>query len=114
MKQLKQLLIAFSLLISSLVKADEGMWLPLLLGKMNEAQMKSLGMKISAKDIYDINNGSLKDAIVSLGGFCTGAAPQQCAMETTPRLISGLLCATAGISPLAELMEIISPSAILS
>ena len=72
MKHLKHLLIAFSLLISSLAKADEGMWLPLLLGKMNEAQMKSLGMKISAKDIYDINNGSLKDAIVSLGGFCTG------------------------------------------
>ncbi len=34
--------------------------------------MKSLGMKISAKDIYNINSGSLKDAIVSLGGFCTG------------------------------------------
>jgi uncharacterized protein (DUF4415 family) len=72
MKHLKHLLITFSFLISSLAKADEGMWLPLLLGKMNEAQMKSLGMKISAKDIYDINKGSLKDAIVSLGGFCTG------------------------------------------
>ena len=72
MKHLKHLLIAFCLLISSLAKADEGMWLPLLLGKLNEAQMKSLGMKISAKDIYNINNGSLKDAIVSFGGFCTG------------------------------------------
>jgi uncharacterized protein (DUF4415 family) len=72
MKHLKHLLIAFSFLLTSLARAEEGMWLPLLLGKMNEAQMKSLGMKISAKDIYDINNGSLKDAIVSLGGFCTG------------------------------------------
>ncbi len=71
MRYLKQLLIAVTLFITSLARADEGMWLPLLLGKMNEAQMKSLGMKISAKDIYDINNGSLKDAIVSLGGFCT-------------------------------------------
>src|SRR4026208_1924770 len=52
--------------------ANEGMWLPLLLEKMNEREMKSLGMKISAKDIYNINSGSLKDAIVSLGGFCTG------------------------------------------
>lgn len=52
--------------------ADEGMWLPLLLSKLNEKQMKSLGMKISAKDIYSINSGSLKDAIVSFGGFCTG------------------------------------------
>jgi hypothetical protein len=48
------------------------MWLPLLLEKLNEKKMKSLGMKISARDIYDINKGSLKDAIVSFGGFCTG------------------------------------------
>lgn len=52
--------------------ADEGMWLPQLLGKLNESRMKSLGMKISAADIYSINKGSLKDAVVSFGGFCTG------------------------------------------
>ena len=52
--------------------ADEGMWIPLLLERMNEKEMKSLGMKISAKDIYNINKGSLKDAIVNFGGFCTG------------------------------------------
>ncbi len=72
MKYLKHLLVAFCLFIVSLAKADEGMWLPLLLEKMNERHMKSLGMKISAKDIYSINTGSLKDAIVSFGGFCTG------------------------------------------
>jgi hypothetical protein len=72
MKYLKHLFIAFCLLVVSVVKADEGMWLPLLLEKLNEKQMKSLGMKISAKDIYNINSGSLKDAIVSFGGFCTG------------------------------------------
>jgi len=59
-------------LISIFSFANEGMWLPLLLEKLNEKEMKSLGMKISAKDIYSINSGSLKDAIVSLGGFCTG------------------------------------------
>ena len=61
-------------LIASLFKAraDEGMWLPQLLQALKEKQMKSLGMKISAKDIYSINSGSLKDAIVSFGGFCTG------------------------------------------
>jgi hypothetical protein len=48
------------------------MWIPLLLERMNEKEMKSLGMKISAKDIYNINKGSLKDAIVNFGGFCTG------------------------------------------
>src|SRR5688572_21831538 len=72
MKHLKHLLVAFFLFIVSIVKAEEGMWLPLLLEKMNEKEMKSLGMKISAKDIYNINSGSLKDAIVSFGGFCTG------------------------------------------
>lgn len=72
MKYIKHLLVAFCLLIVSVAKADEGMWLPMLLEKMNEKQMKSLGMKISAKDIYNINTGSLKDAIVSFGGFCTG------------------------------------------
>src|SRR5689334_21756537 len=72
MKYAKQLLVILFLLIRTAAQADEGMWLPLLLGKLNEKQMKSLGMKISAKDIYSINNGSLKDAIVSFGGFCTG------------------------------------------
>ena len=72
MKCIKQVLVALFLCIVSLAKADEGMWLPLLLEKMNEKEMKSLGMKISAKDIYSINTGSLKDAIVSFGGFCTG------------------------------------------
>ncbi len=58
--------------LSSLAIANDGMWLPLLLEKLNEKEMKSLGMKISAKDIYNVNSGSLKDAIVSFGGFCTG------------------------------------------
>jgi hypothetical protein len=57
---------------SFLVKADEGMWIPLLLEQMNEKKMKAMGMKISASDIYNINKGSLKDAILSFGGGCTG------------------------------------------
>ncbi len=51
--------------------ADEGMWLPNLLQAMNEKNMKKMGMKINASDIYSISKGSLKDAIVSFGGFCT-------------------------------------------
>src|SRR4030095_8536080 len=73
MKHINKLLFAVIFFLSSIFSfANEGMWLPLLLEKMNEKEMKSLGMKISAKDIYSINSGSLKDAIVSLGGFCTG------------------------------------------
>ncbi len=48
-----------------------GMWIPSLLEGINEKEMKSLGMQISAKDIYDHNNNSLKDAIVHFGGGCT-------------------------------------------
>jgi Peptidase S46 len=52
--------------------ADEGMWLPQLLQTLNEKDMKKMGMKITAADIYSISKASLKDAIVSFGGFCTG------------------------------------------
>ena len=51
--------------------AEEGMWLPQLLQVLNEKNMKKQGMKINASDIYNINKASLKDAIVSFGGFCT-------------------------------------------
>jgi Peptidase S46 len=72
MKHSKILLLLIFIANAFIAKADEGMWLPQLLGKLNESRMKSLGMKISAEDIYSINKGSLKDAIVSFGGFCTG------------------------------------------
>ena len=72
MKRFKSIAFSLVLLFSTLLsRADEGMWLPQLLGQLNEKQMKGLGMKISAADIYNINKGSLKDAIVSFGGFCT-------------------------------------------
>jgi len=58
-------------LLPSQLRAGEGMWLPQLLKLLNEKEMKSMGMKISAEDIYSINKGSLKDAIVHFGGFCT-------------------------------------------
>src|ERR1700739_3270089 len=61
------------ILSSSFLKVfcDEGMWLPFLLKQLNESDMKKNGCKLSAKDIYDINNTSLKDAIVQFGGGCT-------------------------------------------
>lgn len=73
-KEMKKILslIITAIFITVFARADEGMWLPQLLESLNEKQMKSLGMKMSARDIYDINKGSLKDAIVSFGGFCTG------------------------------------------
>ncbi len=68
----KCFLIVSVLLLSFFTKADEGMWLPQLLEVLNEKRMKQLGMKMNAADIYNINKASLKDAVVSFGGFCTG------------------------------------------
>lgn len=53
-------------------RADEGMWIPMFLEELNESEMQSMGMNISAADIYSINQSSLKDAIMIFGGGCTG------------------------------------------
>nr|WP_311136713.1 S46 family peptidase [Hymenobacter cellulosilyticus] len=66
----KVLLLA--LLLPAVARADEGMWLPLYVKRLNYADMQKKGLKLTAEEIYDINNASLKDAIVQLGGFCTG------------------------------------------
>lgn len=64
--------IAFLIIAQSFMRADEGMWIPMLLKQQNQKDMRANGMRISADDIYDINNASLKDAIVLFGGGCTG------------------------------------------
>lgn len=65
------LIVLFSIIFPFISVADEGMWLPLLLQK-RQADMQKKGMKITAKDIYDVNNSSLKDAVMLFGGGCTG------------------------------------------
>ncbi|MEP7263930.1 MAG: S46 family peptidase [Bacteroidota bacterium] len=65
-------LIALMLIIPIMLKADEGMWLPLLIKRLNETDMQKEGLKLTAEEIYSVNNSSLKDAIVHFGGFCTG------------------------------------------
>lgn len=69
---IKGLIFLFLISQTSVVKAGEGMWLPIFLKALNEAEMQHMGMKISAEDIYSVNKSSLKDAIVHFGGFCTG------------------------------------------
>lgn len=63
--------LVFALGLNNLAKADEGMWLPMLIGK-NYEQMKKQGFKLTPEDLYSVNKASIKDAIVSFGGFCTG------------------------------------------
>ena len=53
------------------LRADEGMWMLPLIQKLNSKEMSKMGFKLSAKEIYDINNSSLKDAILQFGGGCT-------------------------------------------
>ncbi|AWH84856.1 serine protease [Flavobacterium album] len=48
-----------------------GMWIPSLLKGMNESEMKSLGMRMTADDIYSVNHSSLKDAVPQFNGGCT-------------------------------------------
>ncbi|MBI9033159.1 MAG: S46 family peptidase [Bacteroidales bacterium] len=52
--------------------AKEGMWIPMLLGQLNEKEMQEMGLELTAEDIYSINQSSLKDAIVIFGRGCTG------------------------------------------
>jgi hypothetical protein len=69
---MKRIFILFTIALFTLpATAKEGMWIPLLLSA-NEAEMQAMGLELTAEDIYSINNGSLKDAIVHFGGFCTG------------------------------------------
>ena len=70
-KSILSCLLGIMLATSNLAKADEGMWLPLLIGK-NYEQMKKQGFKLTPDDLYSANKVSIKDAIVSFGGFCTG------------------------------------------
>jgi len=73
MKQFQATLIVALLSISSFVRADEGMWLIHMLERIAAAEMNQAGLNLTAEEIYDINNASLKDAIVRLnGGMCTG------------------------------------------
>lgn len=72
MKRISIMLTGFMLTLSIGMKADEGMWLLPLIQKLNIDTMHSLGFRLSAEDLYSINNGSLKDAIVIFGGGCTG------------------------------------------
>lgn len=63
------LFLVFSLLRSY---ADEGMWLPMLLGKQVYNDMVKRGLKLTKEQLYSVNKASLKDAIIIFGGFCTG------------------------------------------
>jgi hypothetical protein len=71
-KLLLLILLPLHLLLPTLLLAGEGMWLPIFLQQFNEKEMQTMGMKVTAEDIYSVNKSSMKDAVVIFGGGCTG------------------------------------------
>ncbi|NPA68729.1 MAG: S46 family peptidase [Chlorobi bacterium] len=76
-KKVTSVFLVFLLILNTTtVKAggdDEGMWLPLLVQKLNIKKMQAMGLKLTAEDIYSVNHGSLKDAVIALDhGSCSG------------------------------------------
>jgi len=70
---MKKFFVSVVLTISLLkASADEGMWLPMLLGQQVYADMVKKGLKLTKEQLYSINKSSLKDAILIFGGGCTG------------------------------------------
>lgn len=70
---MKKLFLALTLILGyAQMRADEGMWLLMLVKRLNGVDMQKEGLHLTPEEIYSVNNSSLKDAIVSFGGFCTG------------------------------------------
>ncbi len=78
---MKKVSVFFALIFAmmGIVRADEGMWLPMFVERLNYVDMQKMGLQLTPEELYSINNSSLKDAIVGLsngpkprGFFCTG------------------------------------------
>ncbi len=74
MRRIRYYVLALVFAVSGILnaRADEGMWLPYLLDQIKVGEMQKMGLKLTAEDIYSINQSSLKDAIVLFGRGCTG------------------------------------------
>jgi uncharacterized LabA/DUF88 family protein len=70
---MKKIIVIFILSVSVIrASADEGMWLPMLLGQQVYQDMVKRGLKLSKEQLYNINKPSIKDAIIIFGNGCTG------------------------------------------
>jgi hypothetical protein len=72
--KIRKLFLASVLMVTMVMRAaaDEGMWLPMLLGQQVYNDMVKKGLKLSKEQLYSVNKASLKDAIIIFGGGCTG------------------------------------------
>ncbi len=71
-KRFLLLIIGCILFVVNGVRADEGMWLPMFIDRLNYVDMQKMGLRLTAEEIYSINHSSLKDAIIQFGRGCTG------------------------------------------
>lgn len=70
---MKKLILTLSIIFCSILsRADEGMWLPQILGKQVYENMVKRGLKLTPEQLYSVNKSSIKDAIIIFGGGCTG------------------------------------------
>ncbi|HPT05019.1 MAG TPA: S46 family peptidase, partial [Bacteroidales bacterium] len=71
--KMKRLLIIALLILGMfpVLRADEGMWLPLFVSRLNYVDMQKMGLHLTAEEIYSINHSSMKDAIIQFGNGCT-------------------------------------------
>jgi hypothetical protein len=72
MRRFLIIIVILALGFNKISKADEGMWLPYLVERLNYVDMQKMGLQLSPEEIYSINNASMKDAIVIFGRGCTG------------------------------------------
>jgi len=72
MKGIDIVFFVFITLLRVGARADEGMWIPMFIDRLNHADMQKMGLKLTAEEIYSVNQSSLKDAIVIFGRGCTG------------------------------------------
>ena len=69
---MKRIFLLFTFLLSfAQMRADEGMWLMMLVKRLNGKDLQKQGLRLTAEEIYSVNNSSLKDAIVQFNGGCT-------------------------------------------
>lgn len=84
MRKVSLLIALFVLCMMGKVRADEGMWLPMFVERLNYVDMQKMGLQLTPEELYSINSSSLKDAIAGLsegdkprGFFCTGEIVSQ-------------------------------------
>ena len=69
---MKKLTFILFTLFTLTMHADEGMWVMGNISEKTDSVLRSLGLELSPDELYSTETPSLNDAIIQLGGFCSG------------------------------------------